>query len=42
MWRLVRLWLLENLEAGMIDMNTGNSSATELPFGGTKLSGYEK
>lgn len=29
-----RTWrLLENLEAGMIGMNTGNSSAAETPFG---------
>ncbi|KAH7016676.1 aldehyde dehydrogenase domain-containing protein [Ilyonectria destructans] len=36
-----RTWrLLENLEAGMIGMNTGNSSAAESPFGGMKLSGY--
>ncbi|KAF9878253.1 succinate-semialdehyde dehydrogenase [Colletotrichum karsti] len=38
-----RTWrLLENLEAGMIGMNTGNSSAAESPFGGIKLSGYGK
>lgn len=38
-----RTWrLLENLEAGMIGMNTGNSSAAESPFGGMKLSGYGK
>ncbi|KAF2009418.1 succinate-semialdehyde dehydrogenase [Aaosphaeria arxii CBS 175.79] len=38
-----RAWrLLENLEAGMIGMNTGNSSAAESPFGGMKLSGYGK
>ncbi|EXL45957.1 succinate-semialdehyde dehydrogenase [Fusarium oxysporum f. sp. radicis-lycopersici 26381] len=38
-----RSWrLLENLEAGMIGMNTGNSSAAESPFGGMKLSGYGK
>lgn len=36
-----RTWrMLENLEAGMIGMNTGNSSAGESPFGGMKLSGY--
>lgn len=33
-----RTWrLLENLEAGMIGMNTGNSSAAESPFGGIKV-----
>ncbi|KUJ20451.1 aldehyde dehydrogenase [Mollisia scopiformis] len=38
-----RVWrLLENLEAGMIGMNTGNSSAAESPFGGIKESGYGK
>nr|POE87825.1 putative succinate-semialdehyde dehydrogenase [Quercus suber] len=38
-----RTWrLLENLEAGMIGMNTGNSSAAESPFGGIKESGYGK
>ncbi|KAK7755512.1 hypothetical protein SLS62_002444 [Diatrype stigma] len=38
-----RMWrLFENLEAGMIGMNTGNSSATEAPFGGIKDSGYGK
>lgn len=38
-----RTWrLLENLEAGMIGMNTGNSSAAESPFGGMKESGYGK
>jgi acyl-CoA reductase-like NAD-dependent aldehyde dehydrogenase len=38
-----RTWrLLENLEAGMIGMNTGNASATEAPFGGIKDSGYGK
>ena len=38
-----RTWrLLENLEAGMIGMNTGNSSAAENPFGGIKMSGYGK
>ncbi|KAL2869216.1 NAD-dependent succinate-semialdehyde dehydrogenase [Aspergillus lucknowensis] len=38
-----RTWrLLENLEAGMIGMNTGNSSAAESPFGGIKASGYGK
>ncbi|KAM0279741.1 hypothetical protein ACHAQH_004432 [Verticillium albo-atrum] len=38
-----RLWrMFENLEAGMIGMNTGNSSAAEAPFGGIKDSGYGK
>ena len=38
-----RMWrLLENLDAGMIGMNTGNSSAAESPFGGIKESGYGK
>lgn len=38
-----RTWrLLENLEAGMIGMNTGNGSAAESPFGGIKESGYGK
>jgi len=38
-----RTWrLLENLEAGMIGMNTGNQSAAEAPFGGIKESGYGK
>lgn len=38
-----RTWrLLENLEAGMIGMNTGNASAAEAPFGGIKDSGYGK
>lgn len=38
-----RTWrLLENLEAGMVGMNTGNSSAAESPFGGIKESGYGK
>lgn len=38
-----RMWrLMENLEAGMIGMNTGNSSAAESPFGGIKASGYGK
>jgi len=38
-----RTWrLLEALEAGMIGMNTGNSSAAESPFGGMKESGYGK
>ena len=36
-WRM-----LERLEAGMIGLNTGNSSAAESPFGGMKLSGYGK
>ncbi|KAK1461146.1 succinate-semialdehyde dehydrogenase [Colletotrichum melonis] len=38
-----RTWrLMENLDAGMIGMNTGNSSAAESPFGGMKQSGYGK
>ncbi|KAH6983980.1 Aldehyde/histidinol dehydrogenase [Ilyonectria destructans] len=38
-----RTWrLLEALEAGMIGMNTGNSSCAESPFGGLKESGYGK
>ncbi|KAF5655816.1 succinate-semialdehyde dehydrogenase [Fusarium sp. NRRL 25303] len=38
-----RIWrMLENLEAGMIALNTGNSSAAESPFGGVKMSGYGK
>ncbi|MBE3048778.1 aldehyde dehydrogenase family protein [Candidatus Bathyarchaeota archaeon] len=38
-----RTWrLLENLEAGMVGMNSGNSSAAESPFGGMKMSGYGK
>ncbi|KAH7123091.1 succinate-semialdehyde dehydrogenase [Dactylonectria macrodidyma] len=38
-----RTWrLLENLEAGMIRMNMGNSSGAESPFGGIKESGYGK
>ncbi|CAG9990543.1 unnamed protein product [Clonostachys byssicola] len=38
-----RTWrMLENLEAGMIGMNTGNSSCAESPFGGIKMSGYGK
>ncbi|KAF2149226.1 putative aldehyde dehydrogenase, partial [Myriangium duriaei CBS 260.36] len=38
-----RTWrLLESLEAGMIGMNTGNSSCAESPFGGMKESGYGK
>lgn len=38
-----RTWrLLENLEAGKIGMNTGNSSGAESPFGGIKESGYGK
>ncbi|KAG9498363.1 hypothetical protein J7337_009168 [Fusarium musae] len=37
------LWrLFENLEAGMIGLNTGNGSAAESPFGGIKQSGYGK
>lgn len=34
--------LMDNLEAGMIGCNTGNSSAAEAPFGGIKESGYGK
>ncbi|KAI1770823.1 aldehyde dehydrogenase [Hypoxylon cercidicola] len=38
-----RLWrLFENLEAGMIGLNSGNSSAAEAPFGGIKDSGFGK
>lgn len=38
-----RMWrLFENLEAGMIGMNSGNSSAAESPFGGIKDSGFGK
>ncbi|KAI0172236.1 aldehyde dehydrogenase [Hypoxylon sp. FL1284] len=38
-----RMWrLFENLEAGMIGMNSGNSSAAEAPFGGIKDSGFGK
>lgn len=38
-----RVWrLMENLEAGMIGLNSGNSSAAESPFGGIKESGYGK
>ncbi|RYO91951.1 hypothetical protein DL766_002304 [Monosporascus sp. MC13-8B] len=38
-----RMWrLFENLEAGMIGLNTGNSSAAESPFGGIKDSGFGK
>lgn len=38
-----RVWrLYENLEAGMIGMNSGNQSAAESPFGGIKESGYGK
>ncbi|KAJ9630003.1 hypothetical protein H2204_008807 [Knufia peltigerae] len=38
-----RVWrMLENLEAGMIGLNTGNASAAESPFGGIKESGYGK
>ncbi|KAJ8133459.1 hypothetical protein O1611_g175 [Lasiodiplodia mahajangana] len=38
-----RIWrLFENLEAGMIGLNTGNASAAESPFGGIKDSGYGK
>ncbi|KAI1269291.1 aldehyde dehydrogenase [Xylariaceae sp. FL1019] len=34
--------LFENLEAGMIGLNTGNMSSAESPFGGIKDSGYGK
>ncbi|KAI1467584.1 aldehyde dehydrogenase [Daldinia caldariorum] len=38
-----RMWrLFENLEAGMIGLNSGNSSAAESPFGGIKDSGFGK
>jgi succinate-semialdehyde dehydrogenase/glutarate-semialdehyde dehydrogenase len=38
-----RIWrMMERLEAGMIGINTGNSSAAESPFGGMKQSGYGK
>ncbi|KAH8894429.1 putative succinate-semialdehyde dehydrogenase [Thozetella sp. PMI_491] len=38
-----RLWrMFERLEAGMVGLNAGNSSATEAPFGGIKESGYGK
>lgn len=38
-----RSWrMMEQLEAGMIGLNTGNSSAAESPFGGMKMSGYGK
>ncbi|KFZ08950.1 hypothetical protein V502_09033 [Pseudogymnoascus sp. VKM F-4520 (FW-2644)] len=38
-----RTWrLLENLEAGIIGMNSGNTSAAESPFGDIKESGYGK
>ncbi|USP76837.1 hypothetical protein yc1106_04111 [Curvularia clavata] len=38
-----RTWrLLESLEAGMVGMNSGNSSCAESPFGGIKSSGYGK
>lgn len=38
-----RLWrMYENLEAGMVGLNTGNQSAPETPFGGIKQSGYGK
>ncbi|KAH7021850.1 succinate-semialdehyde dehydrogenase [Ilyonectria destructans] len=38
-----KLWrMFENLEAGMIGLNTGNASAAESPFGGIKESGYGK
>ncbi|KAI1826433.1 aldehyde dehydrogenase [Xylaria intraflava] len=38
-----RMWrLLENLEAGMIAMNSKYSASLESPFGGIKASGYGK
>jgi acyl-CoA reductase-like NAD-dependent aldehyde dehydrogenase len=38
-----RTWrLLENLEAGLIGMNTGLASSAEAPFGGMKDSGFGK
>jgi len=38
-----RVWrMMDRLEAGMIGINTGNSSAAESPFGGMKHSGYGK
>ncbi|KAG8677816.1 hypothetical protein FPOAC1_003844 [Fusarium poae] len=38
-----RLWrLFENLDAGMIGLNTGNGSSAEAPFGGMKDSGHGK
>ncbi|KAI0903646.1 aldehyde dehydrogenase [Ustulina deusta] len=38
-----RMWrLFENLEAGMIGLNTGSMSSAESPFGGIKDSGYGK
>lgn len=38
-----RLWrMFENLESGMVGLNTGNASAAESPFGGIKESGYGK
>ncbi|EED20707.1 succinate semialdehyde dehydrogenase, putative [Talaromyces stipitatus ATCC 10500] len=38
-----RIWrMMENLEAGMIGLNVGNSSAAEAPFGGMKDSGWGK
>ncbi|KHN98729.1 succinate-semialdehyde dehydrogenase [Metarhizium album ARSEF 1941] len=38
-----RLWrMFERLEAGMIGLNTGNSSCAEAPFGGIKESGCGK
>ncbi|KIW83760.1 hypothetical protein Z517_03006 [Fonsecaea pedrosoi CBS 271.37] len=38
-----RIWrLYENLEAGIIGLNTGSSTSAEVPFGGIKESGYGK
>ncbi|RCI09714.1 hypothetical protein L249_3951 [Ophiocordyceps polyrhachis-furcata BCC 54312] len=38
--RLFRMF--EKLEAGVVGLNTGNSSSTEIPFGGIKASGWGK
>ncbi|RDA89405.1 hypothetical protein CP532_6218 [Ophiocordyceps camponoti-leonardi (nom. inval.)] len=38
--RLFRMF--EKLEAGVVGLNTGNSSSTEVPFGGIKASGWGK
>ncbi|KAI9036083.1 Aldehyde/histidinol dehydrogenase [Aspergillus affinis] len=38
-----RCWrMMDRLEAGMVGVNTGNSSAAESPFGGMKMSGNGK
>lgn len=34
--------MFEKLDAGMVGLNTGNSSSTETPFGGIKASGWGK